>query len=223
MDGFSPVKKKKSQRIALFLASSLEMWGNARHACPGWVKFILSLPDMCRMAEAKKKKHEVVIMMASLVWKRECFLFAVQMEKPYSRRWRGRVTLLGKGFTTESGKQTLPSIPGQITADVFLFVFVPDVRCPSRQWMSRGHSCEEQTARNPELRVAGDCQMLLLSEEEVVRSGSAASRPSCASVSLLCFPSVCVLRRICPRQLPSSFLFPAAASPPHSVPPFPPT
>ncbi|KAL6096649.1 uncharacterized protein ACO6RY_05924 [Pungitius sinensis] len=36
--------------------------------------------------------------------------------------------------------------------------------------MSRGHPCEEQTARNSKWRVAGDCQMLLLSEEEVIRS-----------------------------------------------------
>ncbi|KAL6096650.1 uncharacterized protein ACO6RY_05924 [Pungitius sinensis] len=35
--------------------------------------------------------------------------------------------------------------------------------------MSRGHPCEEQTARNSKWRVAGDCQMLLLSEEEVER------------------------------------------------------
>ncbi|XP_068562732.1 ras/Rap GTPase-activating protein SynGAP [Cebidichthys violaceus] len=44
-----------------------------------------------------------------------------------------------------------------------------DVRCPSRHWMSRGHSYEEQTARNPKHRVVGDCQMLLLSEEEAER------------------------------------------------------
>ncbi|CAJ1070250.1 disabled homolog 2-interacting protein isoform X7 [Xyrichtys novacula] len=42
-----------------------------------------------------------------------------------------------------------------------------DVRCPSRHWMSRGHSYEEQTAWNPKYCVVADCQMLLLNEEEV--------------------------------------------------------
>ncbi|KAL7376208.1 hypothetical protein ABVT39_003338 [Epinephelus coioides] len=42
-----------------------------------------------------------------------------------------------------------------------------DVRCPSRHWLSRGHSYEEQTAWNPKYCVVGDCQMLLLNEEEV--------------------------------------------------------
>ncbi|XP_071322979.1 DAB2 interacting protein b isoform X3 [Trachinotus anak] len=44
-----------------------------------------------------------------------------------------------------------------------------DVRCPSRHWMSRGHSCEEQTVWNPKYCVVADCQMLLLNEEEVER------------------------------------------------------
>ncbi|CAJ1070252.1 disabled homolog 2-interacting protein-like isoform X3 [Xyrichtys novacula] len=44
-----------------------------------------------------------------------------------------------------------------------------DVRCPSRHWMSRGHSYEEQTAWNPKYCVVADCQMLLLNEEEVER------------------------------------------------------
>ncbi|GLD51657.1 ras/Rap GTPase-activating protein SynGAP-like protein [Lates japonicus] len=42
-----------------------------------------------------------------------------------------------------------------------------DVRCPSRHWMSRGHSCEERTVWNPKYCVVADCQMLLLNEEEV--------------------------------------------------------
>ncbi|XP_054469001.1 ras/Rap GTPase-activating protein SynGAP [Anoplopoma fimbria] len=45
-----------------------------------------------------------------------------------------------------------------------------DVRCPSRHWMSRGHSYEEPTVRNPKYCVVGDCQMLLLSEEVQIRS-----------------------------------------------------
>ncbi|XP_074472967.1 DAB2 interacting protein b isoform X4 [Sebastes fasciatus] len=44
-----------------------------------------------------------------------------------------------------------------------------DVRCPSRHWMSRGHSYDEQTVWNPKYCVVGDCQMLLLNEEEVER------------------------------------------------------
>ncbi|XP_028456817.1 disabled homolog 2-interacting protein isoform X3 [Perca flavescens] len=36
--------------------------------------------------------------------------------------------------------------------------------------MSRGHSYEEQTVWNPKYCVVGDCQMLLLNEEEVIRS-----------------------------------------------------
>ncbi|GAA6219286.1 ras/Rap GTPase-activating protein SynGAP-like [Lates japonicus] len=44
-----------------------------------------------------------------------------------------------------------------------------DVRCPSRHWMSRGHSCEERTVWNPKYCVVADCQMLLLNEEEVIR------------------------------------------------------
>uniref|UniRef100_A0A3B4XVC3 Uncharacterized protein n=1 Tax=Seriola lalandi dorsalis TaxID=1841481 RepID=A0A3B4XVC3_SERLL len=44
-----------------------------------------------------------------------------------------------------------------------------DVRCPSRHWMSRGHSCEERTAWNPKYCVVADCQMLLLNENQVVR------------------------------------------------------
>ncbi|XP_074546083.1 disabled homolog 2-interacting protein-like isoform X3 [Halichoeres trimaculatus] len=42
-----------------------------------------------------------------------------------------------------------------------------DRRCPSRHWMSHGHSYEEQTAWNPKYCVVADCQMLLLNEEEV--------------------------------------------------------
>ncbi|XP_051267708.1 ras/Rap GTPase-activating protein SynGAP [Dicentrarchus labrax] len=42
-----------------------------------------------------------------------------------------------------------------------------DVHCPSRRWMSRGHSYEEQTVWNPKYCVVGECQMLLLNEEEV--------------------------------------------------------
>ncbi|XP_034565925.1 ras/Rap GTPase-activating protein SynGAP [Notolabrus celidotus] len=44
-----------------------------------------------------------------------------------------------------------------------------DVRCPSRHWMTRGHSYEEQTAWNPKYCVVADCQMLLLNEEEVIQ------------------------------------------------------
>ncbi|XP_049909594.1 ras/Rap GTPase-activating protein SynGAP isoform X2 [Epinephelus moara] len=47
-----------------------------------------------------------------------------------------------------------------------------DVRCPSRHWLSRGHSYEEQTVWNPKYCVVGDCQMLLLNEEEERRSAS---------------------------------------------------
>ncbi|AWP15540.1 putative ras/Rap GTPase-activating protein SynGAP-like [Scophthalmus maximus] len=42
-----------------------------------------------------------------------------------------------------------------------------DVRCPSRHRMSRGHSCEERTAWNPQYCAVADCQMLLLNEAEV--------------------------------------------------------
>ncbi|XP_041816646.1 ras/Rap GTPase-activating protein SynGAP [Chelmon rostratus] len=42
-----------------------------------------------------------------------------------------------------------------------------NVRCPSRNWMSRGHSYEEQTAWNTKYCVVADRQMLLLNEEEV--------------------------------------------------------
>lgn len=52
--------------------------------------------------------------------------------------------------------------------------------------MSRGHSYEEQTVWNPKYCVVGDCQMLLLNEEEVVRADSTISCLSCPSVSLLC-------------------------------------
>ena len=55
--------------------------------------------------------------------------------------------------------------------------------------MSRGHSYEEQTAWNPKYCVVGDCQMLLLNEEEVVRADSTISRLSCPSVSPLLFSS----------------------------------
>ncbi|TMS08575.1 Ras/Rap GTPase-activating protein SynGAP [Larimichthys crocea] len=43
------------------------------------------------------------------------------------------------------------------------------VQCPSRHWISRGHSYEEQTVWNPKYCVVADCQMLLLNEEEVER------------------------------------------------------
>ncbi|KAM7368765.1 hypothetical protein PAMP_013072 [Pampus punctatissimus] len=42
-----------------------------------------------------------------------------------------------------------------------------DVRCPSRLWMSRGHSFEERTVWNPKYCVVADCQMLLLNEDEM--------------------------------------------------------
>lgn len=69
--------------------------------------------------------------------------------------------------------------------------FVPsspslDVRCPSRHWMSRGHSYDEQTAWNQKYCVVADCQMLLLNEEEVVRADSTIFCLSSPSVSPLC-------------------------------------
>ncbi|CAK6975480.1 disabled homolog 2-interacting protein-like isoform X5 [Scomber scombrus] len=42
-----------------------------------------------------------------------------------------------------------------------------DVRCPTRHWVSRGHSYEERTVRNPQYCVVADCQMLLLNEQEM--------------------------------------------------------
>ncbi|XP_034094842.1 disabled homolog 2-interacting protein-like isoform X7 [Gymnodraco acuticeps] len=47
-----------------------------------------------------------------------------------------------------------------------------DVQCPSRYWMSRGHSYEEQSVWNPKYCVVGDGQMLLLNEEEERRPAS---------------------------------------------------
>nr|XP_020475160.1 disabled homolog 2-interacting protein isoform X4 [Monopterus albus] len=44
-----------------------------------------------------------------------------------------------------------------------------NVLCPSRHWMSRGHSCEERALWNPKPCVVADSQMLLLNEEEVGR------------------------------------------------------
>lgn len=77
------------------------------------------------------------------------------------------------------------------TTDVFLsLIFLPsspslDVRCPSRHWMSRGHSYDEQTAWNQKYCVVADCQMLLLNEEEVVRADSTIFCLSSPSVSPL--------------------------------------
>lgn len=71
----------------------------------------------------------------------------------------------------------------------FFFSSSLDVQCPSRRWMSRGHSCEEQTVWNPKYCVVADCQMLLLNEEEVVRAHSTFSCLSCCSVSSFCFVS----------------------------------
>lgn len=69
-----------------------------------------------------------------------------------------------------------------------------DVRCPSRHWISRGHSYEEQTVWNPKYCVVADCQMLLLNEEEeVVRAHSTVLCLSCPSVSPSSFSSVHVL------------------------------
>ncbi|XP_029024678.1 DAB2 interacting protein b isoform X3 [Betta splendens] len=54
-----------------------------------------------------------------------------------------------------------------------------DAPCPSRRWMTRGHSYEERSAWNPKYCVLADCQMLLLNEEEVER------RPASCKVHLL--------------------------------------
>ncbi|TWW66330.1 hypothetical protein D4764_20G0003620 [Takifugu flavidus] len=43
---------------------------------------------------------------------------------------------------------------------------VMDLRCPSRHWMTRGHSYEEQAAWNPKYYVLADSQMGLLNDEE---------------------------------------------------------
>lgn len=49
--------------------------------------------------------------------------------------------------------------------------FFPDLRCPSRQWMTRGHSYEEQAAWNTKYYALADSQMgLLNAEEEAVRA-----------------------------------------------------
>ncbi|KAL3041989.1 hypothetical protein OYC64_020036 [Pagothenia borchgrevinki] len=52
--------------------------------------------------------------------------------------------------------------------------------------MSRGHSYEEQSVWNPKYCVVGDGQMLLLNEEEVIRSlFSQERRPASCKVQLL--------------------------------------
>lgn len=82
------------------------------------------------------------------------------------------------------------------TTDIFLCAIFPflDVRCPSRHWISRGHSYEEQTVWNPKYCVVADCRMLLLNEEEeVVRADSTVLCLSRPSVSPLSFSSVHVL------------------------------
>lgn len=67
----------------------------------------------------------------------------------------------------------------------FVFPIVPptDMWCPPKPRLSRGHSNEERTVWNLKQSVA-DCQMLLLDEEEVVRTDSAVFCLSCPSVSL---------------------------------------
>lgn len=67
----------------------------------------------------------------------------------------------------------------------FVFPLSPlaDMWCPPKHRISRGHSNEEKTVWNLKHSVA-DCQMLLLDEEEVVRTESAVFCLLCPSVSL---------------------------------------
>lgn len=78
--------------------------------------------------------------------------------------------------------------------------FFLDLRCPSRHWMTRGHSYEEQAAWNSKYYVLADSQMGLLNdEEEAVRAKREVS--VCPSVQRCrCFRS-----KICPTTCWGSF------------------
>lgn len=118
----------------------------------------------------------------------------------FSHRWSPKILFL---LIPSCLLQSIFLFFCDITAKI-LFSFL-DARCPSRHWIPRGHSYEEQTVWNPKYCVVTDCQMLLLNEEEeeVVSADSTVFCLSCPSVSPLSFSSVHVLHCL---SLSSSFL-----------------